>query len=161
LLLAALVLAACAGDSSPRPAAVAEFVGANLIEVRVSDVRALESALLVGPGGRSLEPADIVAGQPAPPPEAPRPGIGVFVEGGSSSGVTPGVVLGVPLRLGEGARRTPVLSSARFRLPDPEFYRRSWQDWRIELRLGPPGAEAAYLTVPAPAPKVNGLMLPQ
>jgi hypothetical protein len=45
-----------------------------------------------------------------------------------------------------------MVATALIRLPDPTRYAKSWQQWRVELKLGDPGDERD-LTLPAPAPK--------
>ena len=152
VVAAFIVLNACGpAPPVPPPTVIAGWSGPDVIEVRTLGPRPLEVAELIGPDGTTW-PATAIRNDGRADAAKRRPGFGVFVEGGSSSGINPGVVIDLPMGSGSARPPGPFAGRAAIPLPDPARYRESWPDWRIRVRLGPPAADAPSALVPAPAP---------
>lgn len=153
IVLAAIIGLGGCGPAAPvpPPTVITGWSGPGVMEVRTLGPRPLEVAELIAPDGTSW-PASEIRNQGRADATQPRPGFGVFVEGGSASGINPGVVIDLPMG-GEKARTAgPFAGRAAIPLPDMARYRESWPDWRIRVRLGPPATDAPSALVPAPAP---------
>ncbi len=148
--LALLALAAC--GSGYRPVANARFEPPDRILVLTRSAKPLQEATLVAPDGSGWSASQVDSDAPR---RTARPDIGIGVEGGSASGVNPGISIGLPLFgwIGSAFRETPpVQGRAMIRVPDAARYRRDWPAWTIELLFGPPGsAESLTLMAPDPA----------
>lgn len=153
-----LVLAACAAGGPEQPRvlkAQAAVAGqeAAVVEVRVTEIPAgvvIERILLIGPGEQRLE-ADKLARstRESGPGLVSRPGIGVAVTGGSSSGVNPSVSLGWQVTGGGPARHSRQVI-ARIPLPNPAAYRATAIGWRVEVHYDDVTGRRQVLTLPAP-----------
>lgn len=146
LLLLPLALAAC--GSSYRPVANARFEAPDRILVLTRSGQPLEEATLVAPDGRGWTAERLESEAPR---RMARPDIGIGVEGGSSSGVNPGLTFGLPLFGWIGSlaeEKPPVSARAEIRVGDPAAYRRDWRNWTIELLFG----ARERLTIRAPDP---------
>lgn len=82
-----------------------------------------------------------------------EPGMGVGVAGGSNSGVSTGVGLGVTIPLFSGGDTDDSFTESRasFRIPDMAAYRKSWQQWKVQVDLDN-GSSHRSLELAAPAP---------
>lgn len=161
LLLAVLVLllASCAGERESadieRSATAAFAPGTpDVVEVRLVDRLALESAELVAPDGRIFLAREIERDRVVEAPSRPGPGFGVGVFGGSSGHVGTSVGIGFPIGgFGDGAGETRVESRARIPVGDGAAYRAGWQSWKIRLKVGTPAAgNVRFMEIPAPRP---------
>jgi hypothetical protein len=153
-LIAVLLIAlpGCANKPAERPPLVAATVRAgDVLEVRADGARRMDAAELVAPNGQVIAAESIESGAVSEP-EGLRPDIGVGVEGGSSSGVNPGISVGVPLGklFQRPAPPPPVQSVALFRLPPEARQRLDWPQWQIRLRFVRPGAEPTYRVLLVP-----------
>jgi hypothetical protein len=108
---------------------------ANVIVVTAVDRMPLRSAVLVAPGGERVSAYSL---------DVDRSPIIVEVPGEASLRSTPGA----PHRV---ARMDTMLSTALIQLPDPVRYAKSWEEWRVELRLGDADTGERALTLAAPA----------
>jgi hypothetical protein len=169
IVLAALFLAACAdtqgADQVGQGAntAVARFVtgsDVSVVQVTVSDRRAVRNAELVGPDGTVIQAYSIdvnragTAQQPVYQPSIGLAGSGGFGGGYSSFGAGIGVTMPFGGYSAPGSTVTvsdQLQSTALIRLADPLDYRRTWQDWRLRIQLGD-APDAAFVVLPAPQP---------
>ena len=140
-----------AAPTTAPPTATAGWNGPDVIEVRTLGPRPMEVAELIAPDGTTW-PAEQIRNEGHGETSKPRPDFGIFVEGGSSSGISPGIIIGFPVDTGRARSPPPIAGWAAIRIPDPELYRQGWPDWRIRVRLGPPAADAPTFLLPAPAP---------
>jgi hypothetical protein len=147
IALAFLVgLAACGSDF--RPVANARFGPPDRIAVFTRSAEPLEEVELVAPDGSGVTAERLSADAPLPT-RLGIPGVAVGAEGGSASGVNPGISIGLPILGLFGRREAPPLrGEALIVLPDPNGYRRHWRDWKLLLRFG----RNDRLTIPAPDP---------
>ena len=157
-----LVLAACGSSRPPPPAyrtsANAAFVAPDRIEISARDSEVLDAAELIAPDGQRLAAFQILTDTSrARPGTFGRPEFGLNVEGGSSSGINPGLTIGIPVNGLFGAPRPPatVDSKASIRLPRPEAYRANFAEWKIQLRFGRPDEGPRYVTLAAPPPDLG------
>jgi hypothetical protein len=166
-VLLVLGLASCAeyGDAGQGPdTAVARFVPGGevtVVQVTVSDTRPVRAAELDGPDGKVVPAYSIesnpasVYGRPAFRPSIGMGGGGGF--GGGNSSFGGGLGFAMPLNGADVAPGSVSLSSgqiqstALIRLPDPQDYRKTWRDWRVQIQLGDP-PEVKFITFQAPAP---------
>lgn len=151
-----LLATACAGRApEPVPRVTATRPpGADVVVVRVSHLVAADeitSIRLVGPDARSYAPAarSTHLGRAA---GVRQPKVGVQVEGGSASGIDPGVAIALPLLDwswlfggGDDDRR-----SVTARIPLPEGYESNPEAWRVEVTLDRTGRRPETRTLPAP-----------
>ncbi|HEY0523243.1 MAG TPA: hypothetical protein VGD08_07630 [Stellaceae bacterium] len=159
-LLLGLFVAGCAGAAPPQPgsggsppdSAAARFAPgaeADVIQVRVTDRRAVRDVTLVGPGGIAQPAFTLQTGGAAHAyePRTTAPSVDMRLGGsrsGSETAFPPG---GGSVSLYGGQ----IASFAEIRLPDPVLYRQTWRDWRVRIRLGDP-PDAATVDLPAPRP---------
>ena len=112
---------------------------ANVIVVTTVDRQPLRSAMLVAPSGDRV-PAyslDVVAS----PIVAETPADLMAM-------TTPGAVRSV-------TSLATMVSTALIELPDPARYAKSWQEWRVQLRLGDHGdGERSLMLDAPPSPKI-------
>jgi len=114
-------------------------------------VTAIEEILVLGPDGERLAAPDLVhSTSETGPGFVARPGIGVAVTGGSSSGVTPSVSLGYGVTRKDGPSRRSRRVSATIALPDPAAYRANPAAWRAEVHHTDVTGERRVLTLPTP-----------
>jgi hypothetical protein len=139
-----LLLASCSGfEDEPEAAAFGITARidpgglSDVIVVAAVDWRPVRSATLTGPAGErvpayslDVEASPVVTG----PPEA------------AILQVTPGWPRTV-------TTLNAMVSTALIRLPDPDRYAKSWQDWRVEIVLGDAEAGREALTLAAPPPR--------
>lgn len=154
LVLAAL-LAACAGDDTPRPMHIAARVEAETVKVEVADIptgREITTLVLVDPAGRETPARDreVITREEGGGGNA-GPGVGIGASGGSSSGIRPFISLGY-LFSGDSEVRRSQRVTAAIPLDDPAAYAQGYRDWRIELRYRDQLGEPHQISVPAPAP---------
>lgn len=162
VLILLLVLAACGSSRPPPPAyrtsANAAFVAPDRIEISARDSEVLDAAELIAPDGQRLAAFQILTDTSrARPGTFGRPEFGLNVEGGSGSGINPGLTIGIPVNGLFGAPRPPatVDSKASIRLPRPEAYRANFAEWKIQLRFGRPDEGPRYVTLAAPPPDLG------
>jgi len=156
--LISFVLAACAtgGPEQPRvlkARAALDGPEATVVKVTVTEIPpgvAVERILMIGPGGQRLE-ADKLARstRESGPGLVSRPGIGIAVTGGSSSGVSPSVSLGWHAT-GGGRGRGSRQVTAVVPLPDPVAYRAKALQWRVEVHYSDVTGRRQVLALPAP-----------
>jgi hypothetical protein len=104
----------------------------------------------VAPNGHTIAAESIETGAAAEP-EGFRPDVGLSVEGGSSSGVNPGISIGVPIaKLFQRSAPQPVQSLALFRLPPGARQQPDWPQWQIRMRFVRPDAEPIYRALLVP-----------
>lgn len=136
-----LFVAGCADDEpwhgAPAPSASARFEGlSDVIVVSVVDRLPLRSATLVAPDGERVPAYSLDVS--SSPIVVPSQEAAIFM-------ASPGVPRQVT--------RIDVMSStALIQLPDPTRYAKSWQDSRVELRIGEPGSAGRDVTLEAPKP---------
>jgi hypothetical protein len=139
---ALLLLAGC-GEGALPPSGPLEHITAefgalsDVIVIRAVDRLPLRRAELVDPDGERI-PAyslDVFSSPEVEPPAVQQ-----------ALGQTPGMPYQV-------TNMNAMVATALIRLPDPTRYAKSWQQWRVELRLGDAGSGERDLTLPAPAPK--------
>jgi hypothetical protein len=156
-----LTLAACGTERPETPLrvrAATAFTGpeATAIEVHVYEMppgTVIEEILVLGPDGERFAAAELVhSTSETGPGFVARPGIGVAVTGGSSSGVTPSVSLGYGVTRKDGPSRRSRRVSATVGLPDPAAYRTNWAAWRAEVHYTDVTSERRVLTLPTPRP---------
>jgi hypothetical protein len=167
LALLLLGLAGCAGGEARRGqgpnTAVARFVPGGqvtVIQVTVSDPRAMRAAELVYPDGEvvtaySVDSHRAVAyRQGVPPPFA-----GAAVAGGGFGGGNGGFGTGIGVTFPIGSWYSPgsqlvysgqIQSTALIRI-EPADYRQNWHSATIRIRLGNP-PDVGFVTLPAPSP---------
>lgn len=142
LVLAGLLVAACADDGASWGGAPSESISArfeglsDVIVVTVVDRLPLRSAVLVATDGERVPAYSLdVSSSPVVTP--------------SQESIIFMASPGVP-RL---VTRIDVMSStALIQLPDPTRYAKDWRDWRVELRIGDPGDAGRDVTLEAPKP---------
>jgi hypothetical protein len=108
----------------------------DVIVVFVVDWRPLRSAVLTGPAGERV-PAyslDVLTS----PIQAGPPAAAILL-------VTPGWTRSV-------TELKAMVSTALIRLPDPDRYGKSWQNWRVDIVLGDADAGRETRTLAAPSP---------
>ena len=154
-----LALAACAGGEPESPRQVRAAAGftepeASEVLVEVYEIppgASIERILLLGPGGERLAASELRrSSSEIGPGLLARPGIGVAVTGGSSSGVTPSLSLGYSVTRQSGPSRKTRQVTARIVLPDPAAYRAAAGSWRVEIHYVDVTGDARVLTLPAP-----------
>lgn len=160
-LSTALLLSACAGDSSSaasRPTVVIGFIsGAPTPTIEVyARGRPLMSAALVEPTGRTTPSGPIERDIPMSGGYGYGPSVGVGVGGGSWNGgraVGGGVGIGVPLG-GAPASSAPTELRLRTRIvvPDIAEYRSNWERSVVRVTFGTDPANQEIADIPAPAP---------
>ncbi|HZS82484.1 MAG TPA: hypothetical protein VFA50_06415 [Stellaceae bacterium] len=171
-LLLVFALAACSGPYGAGRAgqgpdtAVARFVPGGevtVIQVTVSDPQAMRAADLVYGDGEVVAAYSIdahravayaPAGYQAAAPSGVIGGAGGFGGGNSSFGAGIGITFPVGSWYAPGSQVVysgQIQSTALIRIPDPERYRRDWQDAKVRIRLGDPPA-VNFVTLPAPSP---------
>ncbi|MDY0881871.1 hypothetical protein ACFPL7_19990 [Dongia soli] len=151
-----LSLAAC--TSGGQSSSVVSPISANdpsRIDLTVRDPLPVADARLVDPQGNATTAVRIDRNRVNyRRGSGVQPGIGAGAAGGSSSGVTAGVGLGVtiPLFSGGDSDNTVTESRASFRIPDLAAYRKTWQQWKIQVDLSDGSSERSMeLQAPAPA----------
>jgi len=160
LLAFVLLVGACAEDRPERAAvlgATARFAdrGRTAIEVVVFDIppgTRIEEVALEGPRGERLATSDFRSlSRESGAGLVVRPGIGIGVTGGSSSGVNPSLSLGSQVTgdPGDPGRRSREVS-ALLVLPDPEGYREAAGGWRLTVRYLDVVGATRQLAIPAP-----------
>ena len=154
------LLAGCSRDQPASPArlrAAADFAGpeAEAIEVRVSGIppgTKIERILLLGPDGERLEGPELVRSISEVGPDfVNRTGIGIGVQGGSSSGIRQSFSLNRSLAREPGHDRQTRQISAQIVLPDPAAYRATADAWRVELHYSDVTGARRVLGLPAPS----------
>jgi hypothetical protein len=162
LALLACMLAACIGErggaAGQRPyTAVARFIpGAEVtvIQVAVSDRRALRAAELVGPAGAVIAADSVDAGTVADYQQPfSRQSVGAGFDSSGAAGVAlpPGGFGGFAPPGSQTLSGGQIRSTAEIRLTDPDSYVRDWRLWQVRLRIGDP-PNATILSLPAPQP---------
>lgn len=159
--LAILALVGCGYNSAP-PGGIDESVTAAIsaedaavILVIVDDPLPVKSARLIDPNGAVTEAFAIDRDrQSYSGGSHVQPNVGVGVVGGSSSGVSTGIGIGIPLFSsdGGGAVRRMTESRVRIRIPDAAAYRRDWQRYAIAVELDDGVNRRSFQMVP-PAPR--------
>ncbi|MDH3790776.1 MAG: hypothetical protein OES41_03440, partial [Rhodospirillales bacterium] len=156
--LIGLVLAACAAGGPEQPRvltarAALEGPEAAVVEVRVTEIPpgvVVERILMIGPGGQRLDAEKLARStSESGPGLVSRPGIGIAVTGGSSSGVNPSVSLGWHATGGGPGRHSQQIT-ARIPLPSPAAYRAAGLGWRVEVHYSDVTGRRQVLTLPAP-----------
>lgn len=162
LALLASVVGACVGerggDAGQRPyTAIARFIPGDevtVIQVMVSDRRALRGVELVGPGGAVIAAdsiaADTVADYQQPFSRQPV-GVGFDVAGTAGVALSPGGFGNFAPPGSQTFSTDQIRSTAEIRLTDPESYAREWRLWQVRLRIGDP-PNPTILSLPAPQP---------
>ncbi len=160
------LLAGCTppgGDGGSQPAEAAPqlevdwhtaLVG-DVIEVELTDSNGyyrVERVELVGPSGRTYEAHELMRQTVRESTAAYGGAVGVGVGGGHVGGVGVGLGLSFPLT---SPRRAPsaTRTRARVRPPDPEDYRRTFEQWTIRFVLSDPSGATSYARIPAPGPR--------
>jgi hypothetical protein len=169
--LAAPALVGCSGgEYNPAvmgqgpDSAIARFVRGgevSVVQVTVSDRRAVRGVELAGPGGQVV-PAysidtnfDVTYQEPFFRPSIGMGGGGTF--GGGYSTYGSGVAVTVPLGQATPApgsqtvRTGQIQSTALIRLPDPQDYGKTWPEWKVRIQLGDP-PDVSFVTLAAPQP---------
>jgi hypothetical protein len=152
-LLLVLVLAACAGGPTGDPNRDLQW----RTSIRGNEVRAV---LFDRTGGYQIQRVSLVGpdGQTVPAREMTREnqggsgsGVGFGIGGsyGSRSGGALGAGMGVPFD-SEMAPPLERRTVAIIPLPDPELFRRTAAQWRIEVDMITPKGVAHHATIPAP-----------
>ena len=180
LLSALLLLAACSGGGTPAsPAADGSAPGwggviapegpsvdwrtaylGDSVQVTIVDPRSyyrVQEVRLIAPDGRSYEASEItrdVLRDRSDEGWYGRPSVGVGGAFGSHGGGL-GVGLSFPIgnRASDAERQGQTSTEARIRLPDPDLYRRSAADWRIEIALTDPSGAPHAARIAAPVPR--------
>jgi hypothetical protein len=142
-LLLLLLLPSCS-ELEAEPEAVALGITARIDPGGLSDVivvaaidwRPLRSAVLTGPDGARV-PAYSLEVEASPIDSGP-PAAAILL-------VTPGWPRSV-------TRLNAMVYTALIRLPDPDRYAKSWQNWRVDVVLGDADAGREALTLAAPPP---------
>jgi hypothetical protein len=152
-LLLILVLTACAGGATGDPNRDLQW----RTSIRGNEVRAvvfdrtggyqIQRVSLVGPDGQILPAREMTRENQG----GSGSGVGFGVAGGygSRSGASLGMGMGVPFDSDMAPpleRRTVAIIA----LPDPELYRRTAAQWRIEVDMITPKGVAYHATIPAP-----------
>ena len=151
-----LLLAACTsgGQSS---SAVLSPISANdpsRIDLTVRDPLPVADARLVDPQGKVTAATRIDRDRiNYRHNRGVEPGMGVGVAGGSNSGISTGVGLGVTIPLFSGGDNEDSFTESRasFRIPDMAAYRKTWQQWKVQVDLNN-GSSHRSLELAAPAP---------
>lgn len=153
-----LLVAACNSGQTPPPVPA---IHANLapardtIAVTVTGLTPAERVArlrLVGPEGETVAPVTRRRARGVVSTDR-RPSVGVTAEGGSASGVRPGLTLSWDLFDFEWARsETRARHSVTARFDVPPGYRKAPQDWRIEAVLIDPAGGERTRSIPAPRP---------
>ncbi len=156
--LFSFALAACAASGPEQPRvlkarAALEGPEAAVVEVKVTEIPpgvVVERILMIGPGGQRLEADELArSASESGPGLVSRPGLGIAVTGGSSSGVNPSVGIGWHVTGGGRGRRSRQVT-AQIPLPDPAPYRSAAIGWRIEVHYSDVTGWRQVLTLPAP-----------
>ena len=168
LLLLLFGLAGCAGgDEASRGqgpnTAVARFVPGGqvtVIQVTVSDRRAMRGAELVYPDGQVVPAYSVDAHRAVTYEQGfPPPASGVAVAGGGFGGGSSSFGTGIGITFPIGSWYSPgsqlvysgqIESTGLIRI-EPADYRRNWRDAKVRIRLGTP-PDVSFLTLPAPSP---------
>ncbi len=142
LFLLPLLLAACADERLPqrRPVATAaaELLPGEPLRIAVTLLdlppggRVREIVLIAPDGGETAAP-DLAESSSERGPGYGPTGIGVTLSGGSASGVSTGVSVGVN-SAGSGLVEARTFVTGTLTVPDPGGYAEAPRDWRIEIR---------------------------
>lgn len=154
LLTALLLLGACA-EPPPRrnPVMTGTAVVADegrRVEVLVRDVppgARLEAIVLVAPDGVETPAGPLVETRGESGPGYGPTGLGVSISGGSSSGVSTGVTLGINSSGGGGSIASDSVS-ASIAVPDPAKLLADRRAFRVELRWIEVGGTPRVLALP-------------
>lgn len=114
-----------------------------------------EKVELVGPAGRRIAASQItreVERNYGYGPDGGPTGIGLNLFGSSSRGVGIGIGAGVPVGTVNYSGQPKTVTHARIALLDPVAYRANAAAWTIAVELIDKEGEAAFITIPAPAP---------
>ena len=143
----AVAIAGCAAPSPPRePRVMVRYLRAPDAVIEVSVVGpALATATLIDGEGKAIQAGSIVVEREG---SAASPDIGVGVGGGSRSGVSTGVFIGIPILTGRTER---VTSRARVPVGEVAGYREAWRAHSLRLTFGDP-SQTRPIDVPAPEP---------
>ncbi len=119
----------------------------------------MDKVTLVGPGGQSIDAFELTrvshGGNSVGPGVSTGVGVGVGV-GSSGTRSSVGIGVGIPLGSSGGSRNRRVnQTEALIRLPNPEVYRRTAQDWMIRVALIDTRGGKLSAAFPAPIPS-NG-----
>ena len=134
----------------------------DTIRVSLVDSRGayrVDKVTLVGPGGQSIDAFELTrvshGGNSAGPGVSTGVGVGVGV-GSSGTRSSVGIGVGIPLGSsgGSGNRRVNQ-TEALIRVPNPEVYRRTAEDWMIRVALIDTRGGKLSAAFPAPIPS-NG-----
>ena len=114
----------------------------DTIRVSLVDSRGayrVDKVTLVGPGGQSIDAFELTrvshGGNSAGPGVSTGVGVGVGV-GSSGTRSSVGIGVGIPLGSSGGSRNPRVnQTEALIRVPNPEVYRRTAEDWMIRVAL--------------------------
>lgn len=141
LAVAALLLAACDGPSQPRrnPVMTGEALlaaDAASIEARLHDVppgAEILAVVLLAPDGGETPSGPLARSYGERGPGYGPAGIGVTLSGGSSSGLSTGVTVGVN-STGGGPSEAATTVTATIVVPDPAALREEPRAWQVVAR---------------------------
>lgn len=158
VLLSILMLAACAREPAPPvyPRVSAERVeSGRLLQLRVDNLRPGDSVgaiRLTGPAGESVGPVDR-RGLHGTRGTHAEPSVGITAEGGSATGVNPGISLSLPLFdwVWGGPDREETRRAVLARLPLPKTARADPQAWALTVEITDATGRTETRRVPVPA----------
>ena len=151
-----------AARPEPQPAPVPPSLDWNtalagdVVEIELTDPTGyyrVERIALIGPAGQSHEAFELIRETIRRHRGAGGGRVGVGLGGGygGRSGGAVSVGLSIPVT---GPPRADMIThwQARVRLPDPDAYRRTAGQWRLEVLLTDPAGAASLAEIPAPGP---------